>query len=223
MIVFDLDGTLIDSSRDLTEAASELVQEYGGPALSEADVVQMVGEGAAVLVSRALAHAGIDPQAPGALDRFLAIYDRRMLDHTVVYDGMPEVLALLTAHGPLAVLTNKPLAPAEDVLRHLGLRGFFSVVIGGDGPQPPKPDPTSLRRLMASSPRGSVMIGDSPVDAETASAAGCPFILAGWGFGVAKFGGRVPASTRRADHPRELVSLPETRTFEAARVPIVMR
>lgn len=223
MIVFDLDGTLIDSSRDLAEAASELVQAYGGRALTEADVVGMVGDGAGVLVARALTHAGLDPKMPGALDRFLEIYDRRMLAHTVPYDGMHEVLALLMPHGPLAVLTNKPLAPAEAVLGHLGLRGFFSVVVGGDGPEPRKPDPTALRRLMASSPRPSLMIGDSPVDADTAAAARCPFVVAAWGFGVAKFGGRLPGGARPARHPRELVSLAATRTFDAARVPIVMR
>ncbi|MDH4063980.1 MAG: HAD-IA family hydrolase [Acidobacteriota bacterium] len=223
MIVFDLDGTLIDSSRDLADAVSELVQAYGGPALTESDVVHMIGDGASVLVARALLHGGLDPKTPGALECFLRIYDRRLLDHTVAYEGMHEVLALLTERGPLAVLTNKPLAPTEEVLRHLGLRGFFSHIMAGDGPHPRKPDPTALRVLMASAASPPVMIGDSPVDAQTAAAAGCRFILASYGFGVAKFGGRLPDGIRRARHPRELVSLAETRTFDAARDPIVIR
>jgi len=223
MIVFDLDGTLIDSARDLAEAASDLVQEYGGPALTEAAVVSMIGEGAAVLVSRALTYGGLDPAMPGALERFLDIYDRRLLNHTVPYEGMHEVLALLMARGPLAVLTNKPLAPTEAVLRQLGLRGFFSAIRGGDGPHPRKPDPTALSALMASASGPTLMVGDSPVDAQTAAAAGCPFILAAYGFGVGKFAGGVPEGIRRAHHPRELVSLADTRTFDAARVPIVMR
>jgi len=223
MIVFDLDGTLIDSSRDLAEAASELVQELGGPALSEADVIGMVGEGAGVLVARALTHAGLDPALPGALGRFLAIYDRRLVNHTVAYEGMHEVLALLIPHGPLAVLTNKPLAPSETLLNDLGLRGYFSAIIGGDGPKARKPDPMALRSLMDASRRPSVMIGDSPVDAATAAAAGCPLILAAWGFGIAKFGGSLPRGALVALHPRELISLADTRTLEAARVPIVIR
>ena len=223
MIVFDLDGTLIDSSRDLTEAASELVQELGGAPLTEADVVGMVGDGAAVLVAKALTRVGLDPATPGALARFLEIYDRRLLDHTVAYEGMHEVLSLLVQAGPLAVLTNKPLAPSEEILRHLGLRGFFSLIIGGDSPHGRKPDPGGLRFLMGSDAGPSVMVGDSPADARAAAAARCPFVLAAYGFGVAKFEGRVPAGARVAHHPRELVSLADTRTFDAARMPIVIR
>lgn len=222
MIVFDLDGTLIDSSRDLAESASELVQAYGGPALEERDVVPMVGEGAAVLVARALARASLDPGMPGALVRFLEIYDRRLLNHTRAYAGMHEVLARLVSCGPMAVLTNKPLAPTERILSHLGLRGFFTVVLGGDGPHPRKPDPAALLALAAGSSRRPVMVGDSPVDAETATGAGCAFVLAGYGFGVEKFGDVFPEGAV-ARHPRELVSLIETRTLEAARIPIVMR
>ena len=223
MIVFDLDGTLIDSSRDLAEAASELVQELGGAPLTEAEVVGMVGDGAAVLVARALSHVGLDPKTPGALSRFLEIYDTRLLDHTVAYEGMHEVLALLVQAGPLAVLTNKPFAPSEQILHHLGLRGFFSAIIGGDSPYGRKPDPAGLRALMASDDGPSVMVGDSPADYRAATAAGCPFVLAAYGFGVGKFAGRVPAGARVADHPRELVSLADTRTFDAARMPIVIR
>jgi phosphoglycolate phosphatase len=223
MIVFDLDGTLIDSARDLAETASTLVQELGGAPLSEAEVVGMVGEGAAVLVARALAHAGLDPKTPGALDRFLQIYDTRLLDHTVAYEGIHEVLALLLQAGPLAVLTNKPLAPSEAILGRLGLRGFFSAIIGGDSPHGCKPNPAGLRALMAADQAPSVMVGDSPVDARAAAAANCPFVVAAYGFGVGRFDGQLPAGARVAHHPRELVSLADTRTFDAARMPIVIR
>jgi phosphoglycolate phosphatase len=223
MIVFDLDGTLIDSSRDLTATASELVQELGGGPLTEAEVVGMVGDGAAVLVARALSHVGLDPGTPGALSRFLEIYDTRLLDHTVAYEGVHEVLALLIQAGPLGVLTNKPLASSEEILRRLGLRGFFSTVIGGDSPHGRKPDPAGLRALMATAAGPSVMVGDSPADFRAAASAGCPFVLAAYGFGVGTFEGRVPEGARVAHHPRELVSLADTRTFDAARMPIVMR
>ena len=168
MIVFDLDGTLIDSSRDLADAVSALVQSYGGPALTTAEVVPLVGHGAATLVARALDAAGLDPATPGALARFLALYDERLTAHTVPYDGIHEVLALLVARGPMAVLTNKPLAPTLALLEHLGLRGFFDVVVGGDGPLPRKPDPTALRAVIDGASGPAVMVGDSPVDAATA-------------------------------------------------------
>ncbi len=220
-LVFDLDGTLVDSAQDLAAAASELVESFGGPPLDVATVTPMVGDGAPVLVQRALAHAGLDPKTPGALDRFLAVYDRRLLDHTRPYEGIAEVLAMLIHVGPLAVLTNKPAQPTLTLLEALGLRGFFSAVIGGDSPHGRKPDPAGLRSLLAHTGGAGVMIGDSPADARTAEAAPCPFILAGWGFGVAKFGdARVQTW---ANHPRELVSLVDTRTFDAARMPIVMR
>jgi phosphoglycolate phosphatase len=220
-VVFDLDGTLIDSARDLADAASELVQEYGAAPLPTSEVETMIGEGAAVLVRRSLERAGLDPATPGALDRFLAIYDRRLLDHTVAYAGVGEVLALLGRHGSLAVLTNKPLAPARAILDALGLIGFFDEVLGGDGRFPRKPDPTGLLALLqgrgphdrtrdrvefAFRATGGILIGDSPIDAATAQAAGCPFVLARYGFGAARFQ-TTSEFTFAADHPRELVSI----------------
>jgi phosphoglycolate phosphatase len=183
----------------------------------------MVGDGAPVLVQRALSHGGLDPDTPGALDRFLAIYGRRLLEHTTPYEGMLEVLALLTRFGRLAVLTNKPRRASEAILEQLGLRGFFAEVIGGDGPHPRKPDPSALRALLSATDGLGMMIGDSPADAETARAAACPFVLAAYGFGVVKFGGAPPPSAAVARHPRELPSAVETLTLDAARMPIVMR
>lgn len=223
MIVFDLDGTLIDSARDLTEAASAMVQSYGGRPMVEAEVVALVGDGAPVLVKRALRAVGLDENTPGALERFLAYYDERLTGSTAVYDGMAEVLAQLVSRGPLAVLTNKPLAPTLVLLEHLGLRGFFDEVLGGDGPLPRKPDPAALGTLIGRPPAPDVMIGDSPVDADTAAAAGCPFIFAAYGFGAAKFGGDIPPGTLVARQPRDLVALVDTLTLDAARMPIVMR
>lgn len=229
-VVFDLDGTLVDSARDLAASASELVEGYGGPPLDVATVVPMVGEGASVLVERALRHAGLDPSTPGALDRFRAIYGRRLLDLTRPYDGIIEVLAQLTRIGPLSVLTNKPGDATDVLLEGLGLRGFFTEVIGGDGPYGRKPDPAGLRALLARTGGVGVFVGDSPVDAETARAAGCPFVQAAYGFGVVKFDGTTPALSSEsaplrhvAHHPRELVSLVDTLTLDAARMPIVMR
>lgn len=208
IIAFDLDGTLIDSARDLGEAASELVQTYGAPPLSVAQVVTMVGDGAPVLVRRALEQSGLDPETPGSLDRFLKIYDRRLMDHTVAYPGIHEELGRAMRRGPLAVLTNKPLGPAIGLLEALGLRGFFTRVIGGDGEYGRKPDPRGLQALRALAPGDQiVLIGDSPADALTAVAASCPFVLARYGFGAAKFGESPPATPFVVDHPRDLAAV----------------
>ena len=188
IIAFDLDGTLVDSARDLGEAASELVQSYGAPPLSVAQVVTMVGDGAPVLVGRALEQSGLDPATPGALERFLKIYDRRLMDHTVAYPGIHEELGRAMPRGPLAVLTNKPLGPAIGLLEALGLRGFFTRVIGGDGEYGRKPDPGGLQ-------------------AQAAAAASCPFVFARYGFGAVKFGQAPPATPYVVDHPRDLAAV----------------
>jgi len=205
IIIFDLDGTLIDSARDLGEAASELVQGFGAPPLSVAQVVTMVGDGAPLLVRRALEQSGLAPDTSGALERFLEIYDRRSMDHTTAYPGIREELARAVRRGPLAVLTNKPLGPAIGLLEALGLRGFFTRVIGGDGEYGRKPDPAGLQALRALEQAApAVLIGDSPADALTAVAADCPFVFARYGFGAAKFGAAPPATPFIVDHPRNL-------------------
>lgn len=205
IIAFDLDGTLIDSARDLGDSVSELVQSYGAAPLALPEAVAMVGDGAAVLVRRALERAGLDPAMPGALDRFLQMYERRLLDHTAPYPGVRESLALAVQRGPLAVLTNKPLGPSIGILEALGLRGYFSRIIGGDSEYGRKPDPAGLRALMTLAPGDPiVMVGDTPADSGTAEAAGCAFVFARYGFGADKFGNRPPATPYVIDHAREL-------------------
>lgn len=188
VVAFDLDGTLIDSATDLAAAASALAVELGGRALTRAEVVAMVGEGAPVLVRRVLTAAGLDPATDGALDRFLALYDERLLDTTRLYPGIRQVLDALDPLLTLAVVTNKPRLPAERLLDALGVRPLFLEVVGGDGPLPRKPDPAGLRSLRLHADGGPlVLVGDSPVDAETARRAGVPFVLAAYGFGAAAF------------------------------------
>jgi phosphoglycolate phosphatase len=219
IVVFDLDGTLIDSARDLADSISEMVQDYGAPPLALDDVVQMVGDGAPILVRRALTRAGLNPKPEEALARFLKIYDRRLLDHTAPYDGVAESLSLAVKYGPLAVLTNKPLGPAIGILESLGLRGFFSRIIGGDSDYGRKPDPAGLLSLQSLAPGDQlVMVGDSPADWKTAVAARVPFVFARYGFGASKFGAEPPETRLVIDHARELTS-----SLDAARAPIVMR
>ncbi len=144
ILVFDLDGTLIDSARDLADSIGELLEGYGAEPLPLSEVIAMVGEGAPILVRRALARAGLRAGPDDALAKFLRIYDRRLMNHTVAYPGIVEALGVSLHRGPLAVLTNKPLGPSIGILEALGLRGFFSRIIGGDSAYGRKPDPAGL-------------------------------------------------------------------------------
>lgn len=208
LAVFDLDGTLVDSRRDLATAANALVAELGGTPLGEARVGEMVGEGAAVLVKRALRSAGLDPDTPGALERFLDLYDEHLLDTTVVYDGTAEALAGLLAAVPMAILTNKPQQATDRLVDALDLRRYFRLVIGGDTRHGRKPDPAGLLYLIRAfgvGPQETIMIGDSPIDLETARRAGTKACLLRYGFGFREVelrdGERVLAS------PAELTNL----------------
>ena len=189
LIAFDLDGTLIDSCRDLTETANALIVELGGAALPQDSIAGMVGGGAALLVRRALDAAGLD-HPPSAVTRFLEIYDTRLLNHTRLYDGIADVVHLARRHARLAVLTNKPLAPSERLLEALGLRDLFDQVIGGDGPYARKPDPEGLLALMASAGatgERTLLVGDSEIDHETARRASARSCIVSYGFGFRRF------------------------------------
>ncbi len=185
LIAFDLDGTLVDSRQDLADSANELIVERGGLALPTEAIVAMVGEGAGVLVGRALAAAGL-PDAPGVLQRFLTIYDSRLLNHTVLYPGIRDLLVAAQSCATVAVLTNKPVVPSERILVGLGVRDLIGHVIGGDGPHPRKPDPAGLLALMqmaGASPAATMLVGDSPVDRQTARGAGASCCVVTYGFG----------------------------------------
>src|SRR5262249_34705467 len=144
----DLDGTLVDSRRDLAESVNTTLESYGAPVLAEDVVGRMVGNGAPTLVARAFEAAGLE-RPPDALDRFLAIYHGRLLMHTRPYPGIPEALDVLGARAALAVLTNKPRQPTLAILEGLDLARHFDprAVVGGDGPFPRKPEPNGLRHL----------------------------------------------------------------------------
>ena len=197
LIAFDLDGTLVDSRRDLADSANELLVELGGSPLPEDAIARMVGEGAAVLVRRALIAAGVR-EAGTALQRFLAIYDTRLLRHTRVYAGMEGVVRFAGTLGRVAVLTNKPLAPSERILEGLGIREHFDFVVGGDGGLPRKPDPSSLQALIheaGASAATTMLVGDSAIDHETAVRAGVRCGIVSFGFGYHSF----PTERLRAD------------------------
>ena len=207
LVVFDLDGTLVDSRTDLANATNAMLEELGGARLPEARVVEMVGEGAAVLVRRALSAGGLDPGTPGALECFLVHYDTRLLDHTQPYDGMIDALERVGDGMPMAVLTNKPTAATGRILAGLGLSRFFPMAIGGDSPYGRKPGPAGLLHIAAAAgvaPADTLLVGDSPIDLQTARGAGTRICLARYGFGYAFVDGDFRGDERFVDGPADI-------------------
>lgn len=209
LFVFDLDGTLVDSQRDIAESANAVLVECGAAPLSEPAIAGMVGDGAATLIARAFA-AAQHPRPDDALERFLTVYSTRLLQWTRTYDGIAELLNTLAPRATLAVLTNKPLAATRRILEGLSLDAYFDDrVLGGDGPLPRKPDPAGLNHLMESceaSPQRTWMVGDSVVDARTARNAGTRSCVARYGFGFHSFPAELLQTVDRVvDHPMEIL------------------
>jgi phosphoglycolate phosphatase len=210
LIVFDLDGTLIDSRLDLADAANALIVERGGSRLPVDAIASMVGEGAPLLVRRALTAAALDADDPAALPRFLELYDERLLVHTRLYEGTREALAALATRASLAILTNKPQRHTERILDGLGIAPFFTRVIGGDTALPRKPDPAGLNDLMSragTTAEGTTMVGDSAIDLRTARAAGTRICLVRYGFGFRTVEGDLRGDELIAETPGDLPHL----------------
>jgi len=205
LLVFDLDGTLIDSSRDLCNSINATLTHYGKPTLPDAVIATYIGDGASMLVRRAFG----DPEGDlhdevyvaEALTFFLGFYRVHKLDFTEVYPGVLEALENIRSSHPdllMACLTNKPIRPSEDICEHLGLSPFFFRIHGGNSFHTKKPDPHGLLTLIEEAsalaianrrdptgiaPGETVMIGDSAVDILTARncgarSIGCTFGLA---------------------------------------------
>jgi len=202
LLVFDLDGTLVDSTDDLAASANAALAALGLPARSREEVRSFVGEGARRLIERAVA-----PRADlteRALELFFEHYSEHLVDATRAYEGVPEVLRALRA--PLAVATNKPGRFARRILAHLGLLDAFFAVLGGDE-APRKPAPALIDRLrgaVAASREATVLVGDSRVDLETASNAGVRFVGVSWGIGSEELRARGLALAAR---PSDLLAL----------------
>ena len=184
-LVFDLDGTLIDSRRDITTAINHMRDELGLPPLALEQVVAMVGEGARLLVERALGPECPPDRVDHALARYLDHYWDVCLDTTRPYPGIEEMLASLAGRYPLALLSNKGEALSRRILDGLDLSHRFREILGGDSLPTRKPDPAGLHLLaerLGVSIERLMLVGDTWIDAETARAAGCPFALVEWGF-----------------------------------------
>ncbi len=211
LIAFDLDGTLVDSRRDLADSVNALVGELGCDPLSEGLIGTMVGDGARQLVERALAAAGVPHPPANALERFLDHYDRRLLVHTKPYDGIVEMLGALEARGiRRAVLTNKPQSAAERVLDGLALRRWFDAgVVGAEGDYPRKPHPAGLLALAARAGvpiEAALLVGDGGQDVETARHAGARICGARYGFGFPTAAGLLDEADWVIDTPAELLA-----------------
>ena len=187
MLVFDLDGTLVDSAPDLRAALNQMLRERGRPALSLPQVTHMVGDGAPAMVARALAASGADPaEAARALPRFLELYEANAVRLTRPYPKVPETLATLRRQGyRTAICTNKPQRATIAVVEGLGLAELFDGIAGGDRFPVKKPDPGHLLGLIAAlcgRAEARAMIGDNENDAAAARAAGVPLVLMRYGY-----------------------------------------
>lgn len=180
-IVFDLDGTLIDSAPDIHATSNAVLEERGFAPLTYAQVKSFIGKGVPHLVHQLLQASEADPNGPLHAEMVAAINARyeRAVGLTQPYPGVREALAALAAQGwRLGICTNKPLAPTRAVLRHLDLQDAFEIVLGGDSLPERKPDPTPLYAAFAGLGEGPALyVGDSEVDAETAARAEIAFAL----------------------------------------------
>ncbi|MCM2560879.1 phosphoglycolate phosphatase [Lutimaribacter sp. EGI FJ00015] len=178
-VVFDLDGTLIDSLPGIANAANTLLQEEGRPTLPQGDIAGFVGLGEIVFLKRLIAAGGLDPaRFDRLMERFILHY-KNAAQMTGAFPGAREALCQLRADGwTIGLCTNKPTGPLRAVLDHLELDGAFDTIVAGDTLDRRKPDPAPLRHTLDGLGAATgIFVGDSPVDAETARAANVPFVL----------------------------------------------
>jgi phosphoglycolate phosphatase len=197
VLVFDLDGTLIDSALDLALSVAATLEFMNRPPIPHEIIYSYVGNGAPTLIRKALGPDASEEDCQRGLEHFLGYYRGHMLDNTVTYPGVREGLAALS-HFPMAVLTNKPVHFSEKILDGLGLSHYFKFVYGGNSFERKKPDPMGMQLLLADfgvSPREAMMVGDSEVDVQTARNANT------WACGVTYGLG----SDRLAQHPPDVL------------------
>jgi phosphoglycolate phosphatase len=184
--VFDLDGTLIDSKMDLVHAVNAMLRATSRPEQDAELVASYIGHGAPQLIASVLGSASTEEERRKALTVFLAEYEKRMLTLTRAYPGVEEGLQALHEF-PMAVLTNKPLKMALEILQALAITDFFDAVYGGDSFARKKPDPEGARTILQEfgvAPEETAMVGDSDVDVQTARNVGMLSVGVKYGFGV---------------------------------------
>ncbi len=185
-LIFDLDGTLIDSKLDLIRSVKAMLQELGREQLHEDTISGYIGHGAPQLVGRALGNNATGEERERALKFFLAYYEDHKMDSTCAYPGVPEALQQLAAL-PMTVLTNKPVRISMRILEALALAQFFRAVYGGNSFATKKPDPLGAQTILrefGAAPAEAILIGDSEVDVQTARNAGTFAATVNYGFGA---------------------------------------
>ncbi len=185
-LIFDLDGTLIDSKRDLIQSVNAMLQGMGRETLHEDTISGYIGHGAPQLIGRALGNGATEAEREKALKFFLAHYEEHKLDSTCAYPGVTVALDELRGFS-MAVLTNKPVRVSVRILEGLGLAKYFRAVYGGNSFETKKPDPLGARRILeefGAAPEEAMLIGDSEVDVQTARNAGTLAVAVNYGFGT---------------------------------------
>lgn len=214
LVIFDLDGTLIDSRLDLVHSVNAALRHIGRPELPEDVIASYVGDGAPILIQRALgAEAADEALVRTGLEFFLSYYREHKLDHTTVYPGVAEALAAIQRSGngvprKMAVLSNKPVNPSRAIVEALGLGPFFSQIYGGNSFASKKPDPEGARKLLEESgvpPEQTAFVGDSHVDVRTGRNAGLWTIGVTYGFAPHTLDDETPDVS--VDSPQELAEV----------------
>jgi phosphoglycolate phosphatase len=211
LVIFDLDGTLIDSRLDLVHSVNAALRHIHRPELPEDVIASYVGDGAPILIQRALGGEVVDETlVRKGLEYFLSYYREHKLDHTTVYHGIREALGAIQRSGngvprKMAVLTNKPVNPSRAIVEALGLGSYFSQVYGGNSFSTKKPEPEGALKLLAETgvrPEQAAIVGDSHVDIRTGRNAGLWTVAVTYGFAPHTLEGESPDVT--LDTPQEL-------------------
>lgn len=214
LVIFDLDGTLIDSRLDLVHSVNAALRHIGRPSLPDDVIASYVGDGAPILIQRALGGETVDEATVRqGLQFFLSYYREHKLDHTTLYDGVKEALATVqrastSVPRKMAVLSNKPVIPSRAIVEALGLASFFSQIYGGNSFATKKPDPEGARKLLEENqvrPEEAVIVGDSHVDVETGNNAGLWTVGVTYGFAPHTLQENPPDVL--VDTPRELAAI----------------
>jgi len=214
LVIFDLDGTLIDSRLDLVHSVNAALRHIGRPELPEHVIASYVGDGAQILIQRALGGEQVDEAiVRQGLEFFLTYYRAHKLDHTTVYEGIIDALAAIERpvsgqRRKLAVLTNKPVIPSRAIIEALRMKKFFLQIYGGNSFATKKPDPEGARKLLEECrvrAEHAVIIGDSHTDVETGHNAGLWTVGVTYGFAPQSLADAKPDVI--VDHPRELMEL----------------
>jgi phosphoglycolate phosphatase len=186
LVIFDLDGTLVDSAGDIAEALNRTLEDWQLPRVPEATVLTWIGDGVRRLVEQAFTAARSDIDLDRVMPGFMRHYEECLLRSPRLFDGVvPALQALRERHVVMAICTNKPSALVAPLLAHLGVQDFFALVLGGDSLPERKPSGAPLRQIAAAfkvAPAAALMVGDSITDYRAAVDAGMPVALVRYGY-----------------------------------------